>query len=161
MPRKKPSRRGLLAGTGLLVVATGARAQPPGHPAEVVSVVERYAAALRSNDVETLVALYASNGVFMRQDMPAAVGRDALRAAYREIFATLKVDLAFEVQETEVAGDMAWLRAISKGRIRVLATGSESSGSFDVLAVLSREQGVWRIRSYMYASNRPGTAASR
>lgn len=161
MPRKKSSRRVLLAGAGLLLVATAAPAQPSGYPSEIVSVVERYAAALRSNDIEALVALYTSNGIFMREDMPAAAGRAALRAAYREIFATLKVDVAFEIQEVEVAGDMAWLRSTSKGRIRVLATGSESSGSFDVLAVLRREQGVWRIRSYMYASNQPGTGTPR
>jgi uncharacterized protein (TIGR02246 family) len=161
MPRKKSSRRGLLAGAGLLLVATGALAQPSGSPAEIVSVLDRYAAALRANDVEALVALYASNGVFMREGAPAAVGRDAVRAAYRQVFATLKVDLAFEIQETEVTGDMAWLRATSEGRTRILATGSESSGSFDILAILRREQGVWRIRSYMYASSRPGTGTPR
>ena len=153
---KKLSRRGLLAGAAVLLLGTRAVARPAGDPVQLVSIVERYAAALRANDVEALVALYASDGVFMREDMPAAVGHDALRAAYRQIFATLKVDLAFEIQETEVAGDMAWLRSSSKGRIKVLATGAESSGSFGQLMVFRREQGVWRIRSYMYASNQPG-----
>lgn len=158
---KKLSRRDLLAGAALTLVATGALAQPAGDPAQLVSIMERYGAALRSNNVEALVALYASNGVFMREDMPAVVGRDALRAAYRQVFATLKVDLAFEIQEVEVAGDMAWLRSTSKGRIKVLATGAESSNSFGELVVFRREQGEWRIRSYMYASNRPGAGTPK
>ncbi len=158
---KKLSRRDLLAGAALTLVATGALAQPAGDPAQLVSIMERYGAALRSNNVEALVALYASNGVFMREDMPAVVGRDALRAAYRQVFATLKVDLAFEIQEVEAAGDMAWLRSTSKGRIKVLATGAESSNSFGELVVFRREQGEWRIRSYMYASNRPGAGTPK
>lgn len=158
---KKPSRRGLLAGAAVTLIAIKALAQPAGDPAQLVSIMERYAAALRSNNVEALVALYAVDGVFMREDMPAVVGRDALRAAYRQVFATLKVDVAFTIQETEAVGDMAWLRATSKGKIKVLATGVETSNSFGELVVFRREQGVWRIRSYMYASNQPGAGTPK
>lgn len=119
--------------------------------------MERYAAALRGNNVEALVALYAPDGVFMRENLPAVVGTEALRAAYRQVFATLKVDLAFEIQETEVVGDLAWLRGVSRGRIRTLSTGAEATESFNQLVVFRRLGGVWRIRSYMYASDRPGT----
>ena len=158
---KKPSRRGLLAGAAVTLIAIKALAQPAGDPAQLVSIMERYAAALRSNNVEALVALYAVDGVFMREDMPAVVGRDALRAAYRQVFATLKVDVAFTIQETEAVGDMAWLRATSKGKIKVLATGVETSNSFGELVVFRREQGEWRIRSYMYASNQPGAGTPK
>lgn len=158
---KKPSRRGLLAGAAVTLIAIKALAQPAGDPAQLVSIMERYAAALRSNNVEALVALYAVDGVFMREDMPAVVGRDALRAAYRQVFATLKVDVAFTIQETEAVGDVAWLRATSKGKIKVLATGVETSNSFGELVVFRREQGVWRIRSYMYASNQPGAGTPK
>ncbi|MDI1283695.1 MAG: nuclear transport factor 2 family protein [Reyranella sp.] len=147
------------------VVATAivgtARAQGSDDPARLVGVMNDYAAALRANNVEALVGLYASNGVFMREDMPAVVGRDALRHAYREVFATLKVDLAFTIQETEVAGDMAWLRSTSAGRLKVLATGAESAESFNQLIVFRREAGTWKIRSYLYASNRPGAGPAK
>ena len=103
------------------------------------------------------MALYTADGVFMREDLPAVVGSDALRAAYRQVFATLKVDLRFTIQETEVAGDMAWLRSLSKGRIKTLATGVEADESFNSLIVFRREGGTWKIRCYLYASNKPGT----
>jgi uncharacterized protein (TIGR02246 family) len=150
------SRRVLLAGAALAAVGV-ARAQPTDDPAQLVALMERYAAALRGNNVEALVALYAPDGVFMRENLPAVVGTEALRAAYRQVFATLKVDLAFEIQETEVVGDLAWLRGVSRGRIRTLSTGAEATESFNQLVVFRRLGGVWRIRSYMYASDRPGT----
>lgn len=148
------SRRVLLAAA--LTVAGSANAQT-NDPAQLAAIIERYAVALRSNDVEALVTLFAANGVFMRQDLPAAVGTEALRASYRKIFATLKVELCFEISETEVAGDMAWVRTISKGPIKTLATGKETDGSFNGLFVFRRESGTWKIRCYLFASNKPGT----
>lgn len=154
------SRRVLFAAAAA-AVAADASAQTTGadDPAQLVAIMERYAAALRSNDVEALVALYTPNGVFMREDMPAVVGTDALRAAYQKVFATLKVDLGFNIQETEVAGDMAWLRSVSEGRIKTLAGGAESAESFNQLIVFRREAGTWKIRCYLYASNKPGAGA--
>ena len=156
-----PLRRDLLAAVAVFSVVGGAQAQGTDDPAKLVAIMDSYAAALRANDVEALVALYASNGVFMRDNMPAVVGREALRAAYREVFATLKVDLSFTIQETEVAGDMAWLRATSSGRIKVLATGMETAEAFNLVVIFRREAGAWKIRNYIYASSRPGTGPAK
>lgn len=155
------SRRTLLAAAAVFSMVGTARAQGSDDPARLVAIMDSYAAALRANNVEALIALYASNGVFMRDNMPAVVGREALRAAYREVFATLKVDLSFTIQETEVAGDMAWLRATSSGRMKVLATGMESAEAFNLVVVFRREAGAWKIRNYIYASSRPGTGPAK
>src|SRR5437762_114304 len=84
------------------------KGSPAAQPAdEPVRIMERYAAALAANDVEGLVSLYAANGVFIRDEMKPVVGREALRTAYKEVFATLKVSLAFTIQEVEAVGDIA------------------------------------------------------
>ena len=155
------SRRSLLAAAAVVSVVGTVRAQGSDDPARLVAIMDSYAAGLRANNVEALVALYASNGVFMRDNMPAVVGREALRAAYREVFATLKADLSFAIQETEVSGDMAWLRATSSGRIRILSTGMESAEAFNLVVVFRREAGAWKIRNYIYASSRPGTGPAK
>ena len=160
-----PSRRSVIvAGASIALTigaASGAQAQSSTDAAPLRSIMEKYAAALRANDVDALVALYTANGVFMREDMPAVVGRDALRAAYRQIFATLKLDLTFDVVEAEIAGDMGWLRAVSKGKIKVLATGVETSNSFNEMIVFRREADGWKIRSCLYASNQPGAQPAK
>jgi ketosteroid isomerase-like protein len=150
------SRRVLLAATAL-AAAGSAQAQPSGDPTQLLTVMERYAVALRWNNVDALVALYTADGVFMRENLPPAVGTEALRAAYRQVFATLKLDLRFDIQQTEVSEDIAWLRATSKGQIRTLATAADRNESFNDLVVFGRERGTWKIRCYLYASNRPGT----
>ena len=114
----RTSRRALLAGAAVAVVANNARAQPSDDPAQLLAIMERYAAGLRWGTADALAALYTSDGVFIRDNLPAAAGTEAVRAAYRQVFATLKLDVAFEIKETEVVGDMAWLRATSRGRIK-------------------------------------------
>jgi ketosteroid isomerase-like protein len=150
------SRRVLLAATAFAAVGS-AQGQPSGDPTQLLTLMERYAVALHWNNVDALVALYTADGVDMRENFPAAVGPEALRAAYRQVFATLKLDMRFDIQQTEVSSDVAWLRATSKGRIRTLATGADTEESFNSLVVFGREGGTWKIRCYLYASNRPGT----
>ncbi len=152
------SRRLALAAAGSLVLASSATAQAPE---DLVKIMETYAAALKARDVETLVGLYAPNGVFVRENMPPVIGAAALRAAYKEIFETLRVDLAFTVKESEASGDLAWLRATSAGRIKLLASGRESDEAFNTLVVFHRGAGDWKIRSYLYASSRPGAEPPR
>ena len=135
----------------LCALAGNAQAQPT---AEFQKILDSYSKALDTKDVETLVGLYSPNGVFMREDMPAVVGREALRASYKNVFATLKVGLSFKVQEAEQSGDLGWARSISTGKVKVLASGAETSESYNQLIVFRKEAGAWKIRSYLYASNK-------
>ncbi len=150
----RTSRRALLAGAAVAMVGSGVRAQPADDSAQLLAIMERYAAGLRWGAADALVALYTPDGVFIRDDLPAAAGTEALRAAYRQLFATLKVDLAFTIQETEVAGDMAWLRATSKGRIRTLASGVEATETFNTVVIFRRTPAGWKIRCYVYNASK-------
>lgn len=140
---------GLAAVLAAFVGTARAQAVP-----EFQKILETYSAALDANDVETLVGLYSSNGVFMREGMKAVAGQEALRESYKAVFATLKVGLKFSLQEAEQSGDLGWARALSTGTVKVLSTGAEIRDSFNQLVVFRREGGVWKIRSYLFASDR-------
>jgi len=142
-------RRAMLV-AGVAAVAGSAAADTVG---DLQNIMEKYAAALKAGDVETLVGLYSAKGVFMRDEMKAVVGQDALRAAYKEVFATLKVNLQFTVREAEEAGDVAWLRGVSKGTVKILKTGVEAKQGYNQLVVFRKEAGAWKIRAYLYGAN--------
>ena len=144
----------MLAGAAIAMVGGSARAQTPDDSAQLLALMERYAAGLRWGTADALAALYTSDGVFIRDNLPAAAGTEAVRAAYRQVFATLKLDVAFEIKETEVVGDMAWLRATSKGRIKTLASGVEATESFNEVVIFRRTPTGWKIRCYMYAASK-------
>jgi uncharacterized protein (TIGR02246 family) len=144
-------RRVLSLAAILTALASTAHAQAA---AEFQKILDSYSKALDANDIETLVGLYTPDGVFMREDMPAVVGRDALRASYKNVFATLKVALGFKVQEAEQSGDLGWARSVSTGKVKVLATGAETSETYNQLVVFKKDGGAWKIRSYLYASTK-------
>ena len=148
-------RRLLLAASAIAAVA-GRTAQAGAGPAETM---QKYAVALQTNNLDALVALFADNGVYVRPDFPAAAGRAALSAAYKEVFATLKVNVRFDIKEVEIEGDMAWLRSESSGKVKVLKTGVETDDRYHQLVVFHRESGAWKIRSYLYAPAAPSTPA--
>lgn len=121
----------------------------------IKDLIKTYEAALNANDLEKILALYGSEPVFMPQHAPALVGRDAVRAGYRQVFDTIKLNIQFEVQEIEEAGDWAWARTSSAGRTRLLAAGVEVTEGNNELFIFRREGGEWRIHRYLFATNQP------
>ena len=121
----------------------------------IQSVLRSYEAALNSNAVDTILDLYGSEPVFMPQHAPALVGRDAVRAGYEQVFATIKLDVRFEIHEVEEAGDYAWARTSSAGRTRILAAGVEVAEGNNELFVFRRENGTWKIHRYLFSTTQP------
>lgn len=121
----------------------------------IKELLKTYERALNTNDLERIVALYGTDPVFMPQHAPALVGRDAVRAGYEQVFATIKLDIRFDVHEIDEAGDWAWARTSSAGRTRILAAGVEVTEGNNELFVFRRERGEWRIHRYLFATNQP------
>jgi ketosteroid isomerase-like protein len=121
----------------------------------IQSALRSYEAALNSNAIDTILDLYGSEPVFMPQHAPALVGRDAVRAGYEQVFATIKLDIRFEIHEIEEAGDYAWARTSSAGRTRILAAGVEVAEGNNELFIFRRENGAWKIHRYLFSTTQP------
>lgn len=121
----------------------------------IKELIKTYETALNANDLEKILALYGSEPVFMPQHAPALVGRDAVRAGYKQVFETLKLNIRFEVHEIEEAGEWVWARTSSAGRTRILAAGVEVTEGNNELFIFRREGGEWRIHRYLFATNQP------
>jgi uncharacterized protein (TIGR02246 family) len=121
----------------------------------IQSVLRSYEAALDANAIDTILDLYGSEPVFMPQHAPALVGRDAVRAGYEQVFATIKLDVRFEIHEVEEAGDYAWARTSSAGRTTILAAGVQVAEGNNELFVFRRENGAWKIHRYLFATTQP------
>ena len=121
----------------------------------IETLIKSYEAALNVGDIEKILALYGTDPVFMPQHAPALVGRDAVRAGYRQVFDNIKLNVGFEIHETQEAGDWAWARTSSAGRTTILATRTEVTEGNNELFVFRREGGSWRIHRYLFATNRP------
>ncbi|WP_149763593.1 YybH family protein [Neomesorhizobium albiziae] len=121
----------------------------------IESSIKAYETALNGNDIDTILGLYGNDPIFMPQHAPALVGRNAVRAGYEQVFASIKLDIVFTIHEVETAGDWAWVRTSSAGRTRILAAGVEIEEGNNELFVFRRENGVWKIHRYLFSTNRP------
>ena len=121
----------------------------------IQSVLQTYETALNNDDIDTILGLYSREPVFMPQHAPALIGRDAVRAGYVQVFATIKLAIRFDIHEIEEAGDWAWARTSSAGRTRILAAGVEVNEGNNELFVLRRESGEWKIHRYLFSTNQP------
>ena len=121
----------------------------------VETQLKAYEKALNTNDIETILGLYGQAPVFMPQHAPALVGRDAVRAGYRQVFETIQLNVAFTIHEVELLGDTAWARTSSAGRTRILAAGVEVAEGNNELFIFKKEDGQWKIHRYLFATSNP------
>ena len=125
--------------------------------AAILEQLQRYERALNASDIDHVMVLYGEAPVFMPQHAPALVGRDAVRAGYRQVFDTIKLNVRFDVHEIQEVGDWAWARTSSAGRTRILASGADIEEGNNELFVFRRENGVWKIHRYLFSTNQPRT----
>ena len=118
-------------------------------------LVKAYEKALNTNDLESILNLYGQTPVFMPQHAPALVGREAVRAGYRQVFETIKLNIEFTIHDLEVLGDTAWARTSSAGRTRILSAGIEVAEGNNELFIFKRENGDWKIHRYLFATTQP------
>ncbi len=121
----------------------------------IQTLIQSYETALNHNDTDAILDLYGSDPVFMPQHAPALVGRDAVRAGYEQVFASIKLDIRFEIHEIEEAGDWAWARTSSAGSTQILAAGIEVTEGNNELFVFRKENDEWKIHRYLFATNQP------
>ncbi|HBO3991214.1 TPA: SgcJ/EcaC family oxidoreductase [Pseudomonas aeruginosa] len=121
----------------------------------IQSILQSYETALNANDIDAILDLYGEAPVFMPQHAPTLVGREAVRAGYQQVFASIKLQIRFDIHEVEVIGDWAWARTSSAGRTRLLAEDVEIAEGNNELFVFRREHGHWKIHRYLFATNQP------
>lgn len=114
------------------------------------ALLARYEQLLNASDAQTIADLYASDGVFMPQGLPTAVGRQAVLDSYRAIFKNITLSIGFAIDEVVAGEDLATAITRSTGSVRVNATGEAAPESNREVFVFAQEDGAWRIARYMF-----------
>lgn len=145
-----------------LALPLAAAAVTPSSDEEVTAAIltqlQRYERALNASDIDSVMALYAEDGVFMPQHSSPAVGRDVVRAAYQRVFDMIKLDIRFQIDEIRaLSRDWAYARTRSAGTVKLLASdqppGPEANQE---LFLLHRgTNGPWRIARYIFSTTNP------
>ena len=109
-----------------------------------------YRDALNESDTGKVLQLYMANGVFMPSNAPTAVGQEQVKGAYDFVFKNIHLKIEFFIDEIEVHDDIAFARTTSKGTTLIHATGQTVPEENRELFVLQKDNGQWKIASYMF-----------
>lgn len=109
-----------------------------------------YRDALNTSDVNKVLALYTSDGVFMPSNAPSAIGQEQLKGSYEFVFSQIQLNIEFFIDEIVVNGDYAFARTASRGTTLIHANGQTLPEENRELFVLQKADGQWRISRYMF-----------
>lgn len=109
-----------------------------------------YRDALNVSDVNKVLPLYTTDGVFMPSNAPSAIGQEQVKASYEFVFKTIQLKIEFFIDEIVINGDYAFARTTSKGTTLIHANGQTVPEENRELFVLQKISGQWKISRYMF-----------
>ncbi len=123
----------------------------------VTALLAKYNDALNASSTDAVMPLYAEDGVFMAPYSPSAVGSEALRKAYNDVFKAITLNVKFAIAEIiELTPEWAFARTNSAGTTLEHATGTRSAERNQELFLLRKDRdGSWRIARYSFSPTNP------
>jgi len=124
---------------------------------KIEAVLSTYEKALNESSADTVMTLYAKDGVFMPQHSLPNVGKNAVRAAYSHVFQAIKLNIKFTIDEIlQVSPEWAIARTRSAGFVTINATGDKGPEANQELFVFQKqESGDWKIARYIFSTTNP------
>jgi len=125
--------------------------QQQSEVAAVRRVLESVIAADNARDVEAVLAQYADDAVLLPPGEAAVDGKQAIKLRYQSLFEQSNPELSFASDETVIAGEWAFDRGLTRGRLVQRAGGEPRMVKDKYLMVLRQQMnGMWRIARLMW-----------
>ena len=148
----------IIAAAAALALSAGvASAEYHAEHTKIETVLSIYEEALNASDVDTVMTLYADDGVFMAQHSAPNVGAEAVRVAYDGVFQAITLNIEFTVDEIhQVSPDWAFARTRSEGFVTINATGDRGPEANQELFIFQKaDDGSWKIARYVFSTTNP------
>jgi ketosteroid isomerase-like protein len=117
---------------------------------------EAYTSAINSNNLESLVAIFTDDVVFLSPNEPAVIGKAAVRAWSAEYLKAYKIHWDKAVKEFTVAGDWAFERYSYQQNDKPRGGGAPVTDTGKGLIVYHHDSdGKWRVARDAWNSDLP------
>jgi len=133
--------------------------QSPSTEADVNAInalQEEYTKAANEGDVESWVATFADDAIYLPPNQPAVNGKEAIRPwVISSFFEPFEIQLDVSFQEIEVAGIWAFANGTYNLSLTSKTDGQiiEDSGKF--IDIFKRYDGNWKFYRIIYNANSP------
>jgi uncharacterized protein (TIGR02246 family) len=137
--------------------SAGKTADAASVQTKIEEVLQTYETALNASDTDTVLTLFAPDGVFMAPNSPSMVGSATIRAAYNGIFQAITFDTELTVEEVvQVAPNWAFVRTSSNGHVTVNAIKQHVPDANHELFIFQKgADDAWKIARYSFATTNP------
>jgi uncharacterized protein (TIGR02246 family) len=126
--------------------------------ARIAAIEQRIMAGFAAGDAEAVAAQYTVDALLLPQDSPPIAGRAAIAEAYRASLEEYAMRLEAVIEETEVAGDWAWVRGRFEHTSTRKADGTATTARGKYLVIARRDpDGVWRFHRDAFNLDEPQT----
>ena len=125
--------------------------------AAVQDIFDAYSAAMNAEDSDLWISLWDENGIQMRPNAPAVVGKAAIEKGIRESYQALDWEkFTIRLEEVKVAGDWGFARGTYSASITPKAEGETAFIDGKYLTIFKRQpDGSWKIFRDCFNSNLP------
>jgi uncharacterized protein (TIGR02246 family) len=141
------------------VLVAGCAQQPGSTEADVEAVTAafvEYSAAAAAGDIDRMLAGYADDAISMPPDMPPRAGIDAMRASMQEYVDLYTFELTTEVEEVQVAGDIAYALASWSEILTPKGEGEVTEMQGKWIVIFQRQpDGSWKNWREMWSTYEP------
>jgi uncharacterized protein (TIGR02246 family) len=123
----------------------------------VAEALDAYNVALNSANTDAVMPLYMDDGVFMPPYSPSAIGSAAVRKAYDNVFAAIRLTVKFNIAEIiEMSPDWVFARTNSAGTTLNHATGKTTAEGNQELFIFRKDRdGKFKIARYSFSTTNP------
>jgi len=123
----------------------------------VAEALDAYNVALNSANTDAVMPLYMDDGVFMPPYSPSAIGSAAVRKAYDNVFAAIRLTVKFNIAEiVEMSPDWVFARTNSAGTTLNHATGKTTAEGNQELFIFRKDRdGKFKIARYSFSTTNP------
>ncbi len=125
---------------------------------DIEAAIKKYERALGASDVDSIVKLYTTDGVFMSPNNQPAVGAEQIRAAYTAAFKMIDIDNPkFGIKEIVLmTDDWAFVRSLTFGTATIIPTGAVVSGTNSEVFIFHKDKAKnWKIARYIFSTTDP------
>ena len=156
---RRPLLFALVCAASLVAAGASTRHDARSEEGAIRDLDRKWSEAVAARDLDGAVAHYAEDASFLAPNAPAASGKAAIRAAWKDLLQSPGLSLTFAPVSVKVAhaGDMAY--EIGSYRLGMDAPGGHTEDDGKYVLVWTRVGGDWRVTADIFNSNRPALPA--
>ncbi len=149
---------------GIAILSIGACTKKVDTEADIEAFKithDEFDAAINAGDLDSWMSFYTDSAIRMISNMPALIGKDAIRDVYKSFFEQNAFEGGGLIEEVIVCGDWAFIRGTYTFTVTPNVGGEPIREDLGKWVAFNKRQpdGSWKYHRFIYNSDLPSSGA--